>query len=76
MPPHDRGGALVSPERAGAAELPDVGVEVVLGAAGALGIAATLGSCADGVAGVQPTSSQYENETTIIEAGPERMTRL
>ena len=76
MPPHGRGGALGSPEGAGTAELLDAGVELVLGAAVALGIAAALGSCGGGVAGVQPTSSQYENETHVIEVSPERMTSL
>ena len=74
MPPHILGGALASLEATGAAELVAAGDGLVLGAAVALGIAAVVGSCAAGVAGVQPEISQGENETSIAEARSKRMT--
>ena len=75
MPPHILGGILVSPEATGAAELLD-GVALALGAAVALAIAAVVGSCAVGVAGVQPAISQDEKETNIAAARSKRMAEL
>jgi hypothetical protein len=42
----------------------------------AVGTAVAIGSCAAGVAGVQPAISQHENETNIVEACSMRITEL
>src|SRR5215216_5558354 len=70
MPPHILGGALASLAATGAAALGAAACGLVLGAAVALAIAGVVGFCAAGVAGVQPTLSQHENETNIAEARP------
>jgi hypothetical protein len=70
MPPHIFVGAGVSLEGTGAAELVGAGGELGLGAA--VGVVVAVGSCAAGVAGVQP-AIKHENETNIAVAGSKRI---
>src|SRR5881394_1423807 len=63
IPPHILGAAFASPEAIGAAEAV-AGVDGLgFAVAVAVAIGVVVGSCAVGVAGVQPAISQHENET-------------